>query len=277
MERLDFETGLRQAAERGELVLQYRPVVSLATGEPRAFEVELGWQHPRRGFLEAPEFLPVAEETGIIRELGRWALEQSCRDAHAWQAARHGTVVQVDLSPRQLEQLELVEVVRGALEAAPLAPECLRLEVRESAVTQDDRSSARVLAALRQLGVRLALDDVGAGLSSLASLSRLPVDVLKIASSAVTLPGVVRATVALASALGMSVTVQGLEHEEQASRFAAFGCTHAEGPLYGAAMSTHSVQELLAHRSIGRRVARDTAAELGSRHATPPRRPCQVA
>jgi diguanylate cyclase (GGDEF)-like protein len=252
MERLELETELRHAVEHGQLVLDYQPVVSLADGSLAAVEAVLQWQHPRRGLLESAEFVRIAEDMGVSLELGRWVLERACRDAARWQTLCPGLVVQVDLSPRQLEQAAVADVVATALADAGLPADCLRLEVTERAVADDNEVVASVLDELAQLGVRLALDNVGGGLSSLAGLTRLPVDVLKIGTAATGSAALVRACVALGSALGMSVTAQGVDHVEQAARLSALGCRHAQGLLYGAPISAGLVPELLQRKPLNR-------------------------
>jgi predicted signal transduction protein with EAL and GGDEF domain len=254
MERLELETDLRRAVERDELVLRYRPVVSLMSDAIEAFEAELCWQHPRRGLLVPREFQRVAEEAGISVDLGRWTLARACRDARQWQPLRPGVPVQLDLSPRQLEQPDLVATVSAALASAGLAPACLRLEVAESAVAQADNTALRGLSDLRELGLRLAIDDLGEGASSLASLSRVPADVIKIHRGIGSSPALVRASVALAAALGMSVTAQHVEHAEQAASLAALGCASAQGDLYGLPMAAESVLVLLGSGSKRLRV-----------------------
>jgi predicted signal transduction protein with EAL and GGDEF domain len=254
MERLELETQLRRAAERGELVLRYRPVVSLVSEEIKGLDAQLYWQHPSRGLLEPREFQAVAEEAGISVDLGRWALEQACRDARQWQALRPGIPVQLDLWPRQVEQPDLVATVGAALASTGLPPACLRLEVPEAVVAQADNEVIRVLATLHEAGVRLALDDLGAGVSSLARLSRLPVEVMKFHSGIGSSAAFVRASVALGAALGMTVSVQGVEHAEQAARLAALGCASAEGDLYGSPMPVASVLALLASEPTSLRV-----------------------
>jgi EAL domain-containing protein (putative c-di-GMP-specific phosphodiesterase class I) len=199
-----------------------------------AVEALVRWQHPRRGLLEPADFMPVAEQTGIILELGQSALQQACRDAAAWQAARPGLVVNVNLSPFELQRSSLVALVADVLARTGLPPAGLRLEVPESSVALTGELVAGVLAELLGLGVRIALDHVGDGVSSLAWLSRAPVDMLKIGASAVDSPALVRASVALAAALGMTVTAQGVERADQAVRLAELGCRHGQGTLYGA-------------------------------------------
>src|SRR5919202_2056370 len=245
MERLELETELRQAAERGELVLLYEPIVALSSETLHGFEAVLHWRHARRGLLGPDHFQRVAEGTGIIVDLGRWALEQACRDAASWQVFQPGVVVQVDVSPRQLEQPDFVHMLSDAVTGARLPARCLRLEIPEEAVARDGQGMAGVLEAVAGLGVRLALDHVGAGASSLAWLSRLPVDVLKIDAAQSTSASMVRTSVALGSALGMCVTAQGVEHTDQAVRLAALGCSLGQGPLYGNAERSFSVPGLL--------------------------------
>ena len=197
MERLELETELRHAADRGQLVLHYQPVVDLLSGSIDAVEALLRWQHPRRGLLEPIEFMAVAEQTGIVLELGKWGLNEACRDAAAWQVERPGLVVQVNLSTLELQRASLVELVAEALAATDLPAGCLSLEVPERAIAGNTEATTSVLAGLQSLGVRIALDDVGDGESSLAWLSRSPVDTLKIGASAADSPALVRASVAL--------------------------------------------------------------------------------
>jgi predicted signal transduction protein with EAL and GGDEF domain len=244
--RLELETELRHAVARNELRLHYQPVVSLATGETEAVEALLRWQHPRRGLLVAAEFLPMAIETATMVELGNWALLRACTDAARWQQLQPGMQVQVNLAPRELEQPELVASVAAALSSTGLPSQCLRLEVPETTVVEDSENTVAVLTELSALGVRLALDDVGGGVSSLSLLSRLPVDVLKISPSAVDSPTLVRATVALANALGMTATAQAVADGDQSTRLAALGCRHAQGPLFGKPIDADSVPSLLA-------------------------------
>jgi diguanylate cyclase (GGDEF)-like protein len=247
MERLELETDLRNAADRGQLVLHYVPVVDLLTGSIDAVEARLRWQHPRRGLLEPLEFLAVAEQTGIVLELGKWGLNQACRDAAAWQAERPGLVVQVNLSTLELQRASLVELVAEALTATGLPSNCLRLEVAGIG-----EALASVLDELHGLGVRIALADIGDGASSLAWLSRSPIDTLRIGASASDSPALVRASVALGNALGMTVTAHGVDRVDQAIRLAALGCRHAQGELYGALQTAEFIADPLRGRVTAR-------------------------
>jgi len=255
MERLELETELRHAVERGELALRYAPVRALHTGDLAAFDAQLYWHHPRRGLLESSEFLRVAEESGSIVELGRWALQRACEDAREWQNFGPHIAVQVELSPRQLEQPDFTATVEAALDAAGLDPSSLYLDISESAVAQADETTVAALQELRAIGVRVALNDVGAGVSSLSRLSVLAADVLKVRAGAAAPSGVLRASVGLASALGMTVTAQGVAQVDEAARLAAMGCTHAEGRLFGPPLSPRSVADLLLSERANLRVA----------------------
>jgi diguanylate cyclase (GGDEF)-like protein len=249
-ERLELETALRRAVAAHELVLHYQPVVELATGALDAVETSLRWRHPHRGLLEQVEFQAVAEETGIMLDLGQWALFQACRDGARWQATRPGLVIQVKLSRAELDLPAFVALVAGALAASDLPAGCLLLEVPESVVADNGRAVAAVLDDLQRLGVRVALADVGAGVSSLAWLSRTPVDVLKMAPLAADSPALVRATVALGTALGMQVSACGVEHPDQAALLALFGCRQAQGSLYGRPQTARSIDDLLDRDTI---------------------------
>lgn len=252
MERLELETELRNAADRGQLTLHYLPVVDLLSGNLDAVEAVLRWRHPRRGLVAALEFMAVAEQTGIVLDLGKWSLNQACRDAAAWQVERPGVVVQVNLSTLELQRASLVEFVAEALAAADLPASCLRLEIPERSFAGNTEATADVLGALQAMGVRIALDDVGDGTSSLAWLSRSPVDTLKIGAAASDSPALVRASVALGHALGMTVTAQGVDTVEQAVRLAALGCRHGQGELYGDPRTAASLADPLAVRVAAR-------------------------
>jgi predicted signal transduction protein with EAL and GGDEF domain len=201
-ERLELETELRHAAQRAELVLKYESIVDLTSGRIDAVEALLRWQHPRRGLLDAAEFLQVAEESGIIVELGRWAVHQACNDAVR---GRGTNVVQVQLSTRELAQPGLLESISASLAETGLAPERLRLAVPESALATDAEATAATLDAVQNLGVRLALTHVGGGPSSLAWLSRVPVETLVLAASTLESESLMRAYRALGATLDMKV------------------------------------------------------------------------
>ena len=241
LERLDFETELRQATGRGELRLHYQPEVDLDDGRVVGLEALLRWQHPRRGLLAPDSFIPLAEETGLIVPLGRWALEQACRQGKAWQTdEREPIVISVNLSPRQIQQPDLIEQVEAALRQADLSPSCLRLEITETTLMDDAPATAETLDRLRGLGVRLAIDDFGTGYSSLSYLRRFPLDTLKIDKSFVAALGrdqgavaIMRAVASLGQELGLDVTAEGIESVDHLNQVRRAGCHRGQGYLFG--------------------------------------------
>jgi diguanylate cyclase (GGDEF)-like protein len=236
--RIELQEALRRGLERGELRLHYQPRVRLATGEVVGVEALVRWQHPERGLLAPAEFLPVAEESGLIAPLGAWVIEESCRQAARWADARGGLdplAVAVNLTARQCAQPDLLSIVRGAVDASGIDPAGLRLEVTEAAVLRDLEANVAVLRALRELGLSLAIDDFGTGPSSLAALRRLPVDLVTVDRSLVgglaeaDGAAVLGAIVALAHALGLSIVAEGVEAGEQAEHLRALGCDAGQG------------------------------------------------
>ena len=174
---------LHRAIERGELRVHYQPVVRLDTGDVTGFEALIRWEHPERGLVSPMEFIPLAEETGLIVPLGAWALAEACRQLHQWHAASatgRKVTMSVNLSPRQLAEPSLPNDVARILHESGVPPECIWLEITESTLMRDAESAMSALGALRALGLHLAVDDFGSGYSSLAYLERLPVEVLKV-------------------------------------------------------------------------------------------------
>jgi EAL domain-containing protein (putative c-di-GMP-specific phosphodiesterase class I) len=235
--RLELEAALQAAVERGELRLAYQPEVDLATGRIVAVEALMRWDRPGHGTVLPKAFVPLAEETGLILPLGRWALTEACRAARAWPAGRDSApAVSVNLSAPECGQDGLVELVGRVLQETGLPPSRLRLEVTERALIEALGPAGETLRGLRDLGVGLAIDDFGTGYSSLAYLRRLPVDALKIDRSFVAGLGdeaadraVVEAVAALGHALGMSVTAEGVETPAQLAQARAAGCDRAQG------------------------------------------------
>lgn len=232
---------LRQALRSGEFVVHYQPVVEMTSGEAVGAEALLRWARPC-GALTGPEdFIGAAERSGVIAELGEWALQQACSDAALWPEGSTGPLcVAVNLCAHQLVDPRLTTIVRKALGAAGLSALRLVLEVTESVLMADPVLAGRRLGPLRAAGVRVAVDDFGTGYSSLAYLKRLPVDVLKIdrcfTAGLGTSPGdaaIVAAILALARALGLDVVAEGVETEAQAAELRRMGCSHAQGYLYG--------------------------------------------
>jgi diguanylate cyclase len=248
--RLELEAGLRSALERGELRLHYQPEVELASGRVHAVEALLRWEHPERGLLAPGEFLPVAEDTGLIVPIGAWVIGEACRQAAEWDLPH--VTMRVNVSANQLRDPGLVEVVHAALAKTGVAPHDLCLELTESVLMHDIGRSAAVLAEVRGLGVRLALDDFGTGYSSLAYLRHLDVDRLKVDRCFIADTAeqtVMAAIVGMSRGLGLPVTAEGVETFEQLERVRALGCDAAQGFLLARPAAPEDVAALL-HRPL---------------------------
>jgi diguanylate cyclase (GGDEF)-like protein/PAS domain S-box-containing protein len=238
--RLELRGAVERGIERGEFILHYQPIVDLDTGRTRGVEALVRWNDPERGLVSPAEFIPLAEETGLIVPLGRWVLAEACRAAIRLEHV--GGIVpymSVNLSPRQLQQPELVDDVRAVLLETGLEPELLILEVTETAMMRDTDLMIARLHSLRELGVRIAIDDFGTGYSSLNYLRHLPVDIVKIDMSFVS--GIVadpvqRAVVAtiidLGHVLGLQLIAEGVETDDQRSELGELGCDRGQGYLW---------------------------------------------
>ena len=256
LERLDLEGELRQALARGELRLHYQPIVHLQTGEVREVEALVRWEHPRRGLIPPAKFVPIAEETGLILPLGRWVLEEACRQARTWQTLFPNApplVMGVNLSTRQFQDTGLVDEVARTLARTGLPATSLKLEITESMMMTSTEAAVDKLHALKDLGVHLAVDDFGTGYSSMAYLSAFPLDTLKIDRSFVSRLGqqsqaaaIVRAIVMLAKALGLQVTSEGIETVEQRALLQALGCDRGQGFLFSGPLTNTAFAALLA-------------------------------
>lgn len=245
----ELRIGLRTALDRGELELHFQPLVQIGTGEVTCLESLLRWRHPDQGMISPTEFIPVAEETGLIMQMGEWALRTACREAARWPDAVH---VAVNLSPVQFRNPGLPQVVAGALAASGLTAGRLELEITESVLLQDDQASLAILRELSRQGVRIALDDFGTGFSSLAYLLRFPIDKIKIDQSFVTgLPdrreseAVIRAVISMSRSLGISVTAEGVETAEQLEALHRLGCDDVQGYLLSRPVTAADVTALI--------------------------------
>ena len=257
--RLEIESALRDGIERGELRVFYQPQYSLRTSALVGMEALVRWQHPRMGLVSPVEFIPVAEESGLIVPLGAYVLEEACRQVREWEErfpASAGMEVHVNLSARQFVQPNLVEEVAAALRRAEVAPQRLCLEITESVAMDDVESTVSTLLHLRALGVKVGIDDFGTGYSSLSYLRRLPVDVLKIDKSFVARLGedmvdsaIVSSVVNLARSLGMAVVAEGVETEQQRLELRALGCPVAQGYYFSRPLSADAATELIASES----------------------------
>jgi diguanylate cyclase (GGDEF)-like protein len=240
LERLHLESDLRRAVQRDELVLHYQPEVALRDGTVHSWEALIRWQHPRRGLLLPHQFLPIAEQAGLLGPIGRWVLREACRQAARWRdASAPAPVVWVNVHAQQLLQPDLVEVIEAALGESGVAAELLCLEITESALMTDAEFALEQLNELRRIGIRLAIDDFGTGYSSLSYLRRFPVDFVKIDRTFVDGLGIdpedsaiVAAIIAMARSLGHTVVAEGVETELQRSELLRLGCEMGQGFLF---------------------------------------------
>ena len=247
--RRQLELDLRQALARGQLEIHYQPLVDLATDTVAGCEALLRWYHPERGMISPAEFIPVAEDTGLINEIGDWVLKRACAEAAGWPA---NIRLAVNVSPVQFRTKTLALRVATALRDSGLAPDRLELEITEAVLIRDDDEALVILHQLRDLGVRIALDDFGTGYSSLSYLRRFPFDKIKIDRSFVSDIGdaggssmIVEAVVNMASACRMSTTAEGVETEMQREILRGLGCSEMQGYLFSPAVPASKLRQLL--------------------------------
>jgi predicted signal transduction protein with EAL and GGDEF domain len=255
-----LEMDLRRAVAEGELTLHFQPLFDLETNRIGAFEALLRWNHPTLGQIPPAEFIPVAEDTGLIVPIGEWVIQQACREARRWP---EDVRVAVNVSSVQFRKPGLEAVLLQAIAASGLQPARLELEITESIFLESSEATLSVLHSLRALGVRIALDDFGTGYSSLRYLQSFPFDKIKIDRSFIeqllTRHGssaIVRAITDLARALGMETTAEGVEEEEQLAELRRHGCTSVQGYLFSRPVDADGARALLAsHGSAGRKAA----------------------
>jgi diguanylate cyclase (GGDEF)-like protein len=254
LRRLELETDLRRAIDREQLRVEYQPVIDLVEGKVVAMEALVRWQHPERGFVPPVEFISLAEETGLILPLGRWVLEQACRQARIWHE-QHGAdtpSVSVNLSAKQFQHPDILEDVARTLRAAGLPASILTLEITETVVMEDAESNSATLRSFKELGVKLAIDDFGSGYSSLGYLKRFPVDMLKIDRTFVGGLGrdpedtaIVEAVISLSHTLGMRVTAEGVETSQQLSQLQVLGCDLGQGYYFSASTAAQAAETFI--------------------------------
>jgi len=247
--RRSLELELRQAIADGGFELHYQPLLHLGDGKVSCCEALLRWRHPERGMISPADFIPVAEETGLINDLGHWVLNTACREAVNWPDHVH---VAVNVSPIQFKSQTLALNIAAALAASGLAASRLELEITEAVLIRDDEVALDILNQLHAIGVRIALDDFGTGYSSLSYLQRFPFDKIKIdrafikdladtgASSAI-----VQAVVNIAAASDMTTTAEGVETEQQRNLLRVLGCTEMQGYLFSRPVPAADIRKLL--------------------------------
>ena len=255
MARLQLETDLRHALERGEFRNFYQPIVNLASGEIAGFEALLRWQHPTRGLLGPIEFIGVVEETGLIREVGWWNLSEACRQISEWRAVSNlnrNLTISVNLSAKQFLQPNLVADIANLLQEIKLSPEALKLEITESTVMKDPTAAVEMLQQIKSLGVRLAIDDFGTGYSSLSYLHRFPLDTLKIDRSFISSLDddgdgmeIARTILPMAKNLRLDVVAEGVETIEQFELLKKFNCAFGQGFYFSRPLSADGIAALL--------------------------------
>jgi diguanylate cyclase (GGDEF)-like protein/PAS domain S-box-containing protein len=254
-DRLQMEMALRLAVERREFIVYYQPIVDLDDFKLRGFEALVRWNHPEKGFVSPADFIPLAEEMGLIVEIGEWVLEESCRQMERWQKifpTDPPMFMSVNLSGRQFIQNDLVERIAAVIRETRVDPRGLKLEITESAVMDDVEAATKTFRRLKELGLRLSIDDFGTGYSSLSYLHKFPLDTLKIDRSFVMKMSesaenreIVLAIVTLAQNLGMSVIAEGVETKEQVAELRDLGCEFGQGYFFSKPAPAEGAEHLI--------------------------------
>jgi diguanylate cyclase (GGDEF)-like protein/PAS domain S-box-containing protein len=253
---LQMETDMRRALDREEFLLHYQPIVALDNFRLRGFEALVRWQHPERGFISPMDFIPVAEETGLIIQLGEWVMREACRQMQRWQKrfpVDPPLFISINLSSKQFSQNTLISTFSNILDETGVKPQTVKLEITESVVMENIDTATDMLRQLRSLGVQLAIDDFGTGYSSLSYLHRFPIDTLKIDRSFVTRMSennenteIVRTIVVLAQNLGMDVVAEGVETNEQLVLLQKLGCENGQGYFFSKPVHSDGAEKIIA-------------------------------
>jgi diguanylate cyclase (GGDEF)-like protein/PAS domain S-box-containing protein len=256
--QLELELELRQALSRNQLAVHYHPVVALEGGSITGMEALVRWQHPERGILLPKEFMPLAEKTGLIVDIGWWVLREACRQLRSWKDeyphAAFKLTMSVNLSARQFLHPNLVQKVDAILQETRVPPECLRFDLTEAVVTQNRELASRLLAQLRERGIQICIDDFGTGYSSLAQLRELPISTFKIAPAFVRDLGgeggdsraIVQTIIAIGRSMAIDAIAEGVETPEQVDQLRELGTRFAQGFLFSLPLDPHHARELIA-------------------------------
>ena len=255
LERLRLETDLRRAVELGEFVLHYQPVVSLRTGRVTGLEALIRWQHPERGLVHPADFIPVAEETGLIVPIGKWVLAEAMRQIREWHAShprKDPLTIGINLSVKQFSQPDLVDQIHAVLETTGAPPSSLCLEITEAAIIDKGRAATSILSRIRELGAQVYLDDFGTGYSSLSYLHGLPIDAIKIDRAFVSSMDtddknlrLVRTILTLAEIVGVRAEAEGISTSEQLRELRSLNCEQGQGYLFSSPITREAVNEVL--------------------------------
>jgi EAL domain-containing protein (putative c-di-GMP-specific phosphodiesterase class I) len=236
-EHIKLEAHLRKAITENEFILFYQPKLNLSTGKITGVEALIRWDSPELGMISPFKFIPLAEETGLILQIGEWALREACKTAKQWQVQGYTPIsVAVNLSPKQFRHKDIASLVASVLNETGLAPEYLNLEITETAVMDNVETAIQRLTEIKKMGVQISVDDFGTGYTSISYLKRFPIDVLKVDQSFIKgIPGsaddvaIVSAVIAMAHNLSMTVVAEGVETEEQMDYLAQHGCDVIQG------------------------------------------------
>jgi len=255
---LQIENDLRRAIQQEEFIVYYQPIISLKTGKIAGFEALVRWHHPQKGLISPGLFIPVAEETGLIAQIGNWVFRKACDRLRHWRRQKlvdESLFVSVNVSARQFAQLDLVEQIKEVLARTQLAPQCLKLEITESAIMDNPKTAAAILESLRQEHIQLSIDDFGTGYSSLSYLHSFQVDTLKIDQAFVQRMdetrgkfGLVPVIVNIAKTMGMGVIAEGVETEQQLASLRRFDCEFAQGYLFAKPLEERQLLQLIESR-----------------------------
>jgi EAL domain-containing protein (putative c-di-GMP-specific phosphodiesterase class I) len=255
MTRLELEIDLRKALENQQFVVYYQPILDMVSKRIIGFEALVRWQHPTKGLIPPADFIPAAEETGIIIPLGYWILDEACHQIHAWNSQYSfdpPLTINVNLSSRQCEQPDLVQKISDILRKNRLDASQLKLELTESLVIKDSEHISKMLSDLRELGIQVQIDDFGTGYSSLSYLHTLPIDTLKIDRSFINRLGgenngaeIVQTIISLAHNLGMKVIAEGVEKDDQFNELSAMDCEYMQGFLFSKAVDSPEAGAML--------------------------------
>lgn len=257
--QLQLATDLRSAVSRQELQLRYQPITSLSTGQVVGFEALLRWQHPSMGEISPDRFIPLAEKTGLILNIGLWVLREACEQLQRWQCALnpfHALYVSVNVSSKQLSQPDLVQQIEQILQETGLAAHSLKLEITESAVMENADIARTALTQLQTLGIEVYIDDFGTGYSCLSRLCELPLNVLKIDRAFVRQIAskngkqLVQAIVHLARTIGADLIAEGVEDQEQVCQLQALGCERGQGYLFAKPMDSQDMTEFVLRSAV---------------------------